>query len=220
MSRSRASVLSALLLTSAFVSLAAQAQHPSTAAQADNYAVYILERSKSPVNQQIMALIGKKDFKGLRNLIKKGTSIDEADNKGCRPIHYAAYMGSLEAMKIFAANRADLKASTFGRWSALHYAALGGHTEVIDFLVASGVPIDIVDSGGESPLFYAVESGHMATVQWLIEHGANINHENRKGDTPLSVAIENGHRRLVEYLRQLGAAERSGEAQDTRGAIE
>lgn len=197
-SLSRAAVLAATLLLGVLYSGISSAEHTS-------YAIRILETSTSPLNRGVMTLIGNKDYKGLRQLIANQTRVNEADNKGCRPIHYAAYMGSVEAVKLFMEYKVDLKASTFGNWTALHYAALAGHLDVVDFLVSAGVPIDVVDAGGESPMFYAVEYGHAAVVQWLVTHGANVNHENRKGETPLSVAEENGNKRLIGYLQMVGA---------------
>lgn len=189
---------SALLIVAPHSASVLAAGHPP-------YAIAILEVTESPLNRQVAGLIGKKNIKQLQELLAHGAAIDSADYKGVRPIHYAAFLGSVEAMKLFAERGADLKANTFGGWTALHYAAFGGHSRVAEFLVAAGIPIDIRDAGGESPLFYAIESGDLAMVHWLVSHGANINHENNGGETPLSQAIEAHYPQIAGYLQKLGA---------------
>ncbi|HLA34248.1 MAG TPA: ankyrin repeat domain-containing protein [Rhodocyclaceae bacterium] len=200
MSLSRSVVLSAFSLFTASFAATALADHPT-------YAVSILQNSYSPVNQQVMALIGQKNLKGLKEVLKKPGSVNVADNKGARPAHYAAHMGNLDAMKLFVSLGADVKATTFGGWTTLHYAVAAGHADLAEYLIAHGVAIDAKDVGGESPLFYGVESGNTTIAEWLIKRGANVNHENSKGETPLSVA--KGHKmvKMIELLQKLGGKE-------------
>ncbi|OHC65828.1 MAG: hypothetical protein A3H93_17250 [Rhodocyclales bacterium RIFCSPLOWO2_02_FULL_63_24] len=193
-----------ILLRSALLIVASH----SASSLAQNYPPYpvaILETTELPLNRQVVGLIDKKDLTQLQELLARGVDINRADYKGVRPIHYAAFLGSVEAMKLFAERGADLKANTFGGWTALHYAAFGGHRQVAEFLVAAGLPIDVRDSGGESPLFYAIQVGDLTMVHWLVSHGADINHENNGGDTPLSHAIEKQKPQIVGYLQKLGA---------------
>lgn len=42
----------------------------------------------------------KGDVKILRKLLKKGCSIDVADNRGWMPIHEAAYHNSIECLRV------------------------------------------------------------------------------------------------------------------------
>jgi len=102
MSRSRPAILAALLLIAAAYSATSLADHPP-------YAVGILVGTESPVNRQVIALIVNKDYKQLQELVSKGININTPDNKGGRLIHFAAHMGSIEAVKIFANLGADRK---------------------------------------------------------------------------------------------------------------
>lgn len=198
MSLLRSAILSAMLVIAASYSPLSLADHHP-------YAVGILEGTESQVNRQVIDLIRKQDFKQLREMFAKGVRVNVADNKGGRPIHFAAFMGSVEAVKVLADLGADLKATTFGGWTTLHYAAYGGHSQVADFLIKAGIPVDVPDSGGESPLYYAIETGNLVMTEWLISHGADINHENYKGETPLDTALGTPHKQLVEYLKKRGA---------------
>lgn len=191
-------VLTALVLASTFFAPVALAGHQA-------YAVTILEQSKAPLNRQVMGMIAKKDYTALEKLVKTDININEADTKGVRPVHYAAYLGDTEAMDILIKGGVNLTGKTFGGWTALHYAAHTGHVEMSKFLVSHGVPIEVKDTGGETALFYAVEGGWVPVVQWFIDNGADVNNGNNKGETPLDVAKENKHPKLIEILEKAGA---------------
>jgi ankyrin repeat protein len=194
----RSLILSTLFLASAIYAPVAMADHQA-------YAVSILEESKSPLNRQAMLLITQKDYVGLEALLKQAENINAADAKGVRPVHYAAYMGSTEAMNLLIKHGAALTGATFGGWTTLHYAAHGGHVEMSKLRVSNGVPIEVKDTGGETALFYAVEKNMTSVVQWLLANGANVNNGNNKGEMPLDVAKANQYGLMIELLKNAGA---------------
>ena len=171
-------------------------------AEHDKFATSILNRTKNPINIKVHQLILQKKFKELDQLFADGADPNTKDNKWVSPIHYAASLGSLEAMQILAKRGANLLASPFGGWSPLHYAASGGHVEVAQFLIANGVPPDNRDIGGETPLFYAVEAKNLTMIKWLVEYGADPNQANNQHVTPLSLAKELRLKEIETYLQQ------------------
>lgn len=195
----------ALLVAPVFSAVAVEAVH-------QNYAISILQTTTSPLNRQFATLITRKDYAGLQKLLKETKNVNETDLKGVAPVHYAASMGSVEAMKLLIAQRVDIKAKTFGGWTPLHYAAHGGHSEMVQLLVRAGHPVNIKDSGGETALFYAVEGNQVQVVRWLIDNGADVNADNNQGEMPLSVAKKNNFQEIASMLEKAGAKE--GEALD------
>ncbi|MBK7001621.1 MAG: ankyrin repeat domain-containing protein [Rhodoferax sp.] len=195
----------ALLVAPVFSAVAVEAGH-------QNYAIAMLQATTSPLNRQFATLVTRKDYAGLQKLLKETKNINETDLKGVAPVHYAASMGSVEAMKLLIARRVDLKAKTFGGWTPLHYAAHGGHGEMVQLLVREGHPVNIRDSGGETALFYAVEGNQVQAVRLLMANGADVNADNNQGEMPLSVARKNNFKEIADMLQQAGAQE--GEALD------
>lgn len=185
--------------------LAAVIYAPLVLADHQAYAVSILEQSKNPLNGQVMRLIVQKDYKGLELLLTQVKDINEADVNGVRPVHYAAYLGSTDAMNLLNKHGASLSAATFGGWTTLHYAAHAGHVDMSNLLLSKGVPIEVKDTGGETALFYAVENNRVSVVQGLLAKGANVNNGNNKGEMPLDVAKEHRYAPIIELLKNAGA---------------
>lgn len=194
----RTFMLSTLCLAAAIYSPVVLADHQA-------YAVSILEESKSLLNRQVMRLIVQKDYKGLESLLTQVTDVNVADVNGVRPVHYAAYMGSTDAINLLNKHGASLSAATFGGWTTLHYAAHAGHVEMSNLLLSKGVPIEVKDTGGETALFYAVENNRISVVQGLLANGANVNNGNNKGEMPLDVAKEHRYAPIIELLKKAGA---------------
>lgn len=195
----------ALLIAPVFPAVAVEAGH-------QNYAISVLQNTVSPLNRQFATLVTRKDYAGLQKLLKQTRNINETDLKGVAPIHYAASMGSVEAMQLLIDNRADIKLKTIGGWTPLHYAAHGGHVDMVQLLVRAGHPVNIKDSGGETALFYAVEGNQVPVVRWLIDNRADVNADNNQGEMPLSVAKKNNFQEIASMLEKAGAKE--GEALD------
>ncbi|MBF0146942.1 MAG: ankyrin repeat domain-containing protein [Magnetococcales bacterium] len=166
------------------------------------FPVSILDSSQNAINQKFRDLVAANKIDELRAFIA-ANDMNTMDSKRVSPIHYAAYLGNVAAMRMLIQRGVNVWATVFGGWSALHYAAFGGHPEIANLLISMGVPVDIRDVGGESPLFYAVEGGHPKMVRWLVEHGANIRLPNTKNETPLEIGLASNDTEIAEYFKAL-----------------
>ncbi len=88
-------------------------------------------------------------------------------------LHYAAYGGHAEAVKVLLARGADPdSASTLG-YTPLHHAAFWGYVDVTLLLLRTGkVRVDAQDEKGQTPLFLATWNGHLKTVLALLKSGS------------------------------------------------
>ncbi|XP_060043640.1 ankyrin repeat and SOCS box protein 3 isoform X2 [Erinaceus europaeus] len=132
------------------------------------------------------------NVKVLRKLLKKGRSIDVADNRGWMPIHEAAYHNAVECLRMLI--RADssenyIKTKTFEGFCALHLAASQGHWKIVQILLEAGADPNITTSEETTPLFL----------------GANVNCQALDKATPLFIAAQEGHTACVELLLSNGA---------------
>ncbi|XP_045301998.1 ankyrin repeat and SOCS box protein 3 isoform X3 [Leopardus geoffroyi] len=118
------------------------------------------------------------NVKVLRKLLRKGRSVDVADNRGWMPIHEAAYHNSVECLRMLIhadSSENYIKTKTFEGFCALHLAASQGHWKIVHILLEAGADPNATTSEENTPLFLAVENGHIDVLRLLLRYGANVN---------------------------------------------
>ncbi|XP_006881078.1 PREDICTED: ankyrin repeat and SOCS box protein 3 [Elephantulus edwardii] len=118
------------------------------------------------------------NVKVLRKLLKRGRSVDVADNRGWMPIHEAAYHNSVECLRMLIhadSSENYIKTRTFEGFCPLHLAASQGHWKIVQILLKAGADPNEMTLEETTPLFIAVENGQMDVLKMLLRHGANVN---------------------------------------------
>ena len=116
---------------------------------------------------------------------------------------------TLNYLKHFVSQEADVNAKTENGWTPLHFAAWKGNLEAVKLLTAKDADVnvkmkygypssaptekyqrswDINLAGGKTPLYFAVESGNLEIVKLLVSKGADVNAQNDNGITPFEIA--------------------------------
>uniref|UniRef100_A0A2K6F7D6 Ankyrin repeat and SOCS box containing 3 n=1 Tax=Propithecus coquereli TaxID=379532 RepID=A0A2K6F7D6_PROCO len=169
------------------------------------------------------------NVKVLRKLLRKGRSVDVADNRGWMPIHEAAYHNSIECLRMLIhadSSENYIKAKTFEGFCALHLAASQGHWKIVQILLEAGADPNATTLEETTPLFLAVENAQIDVLRLLLRHGANVNGSHSMCGwnslhqaafqanvncqaldkaTPLFIAAQEGHTKCVELLLSSGA---------------
>nr|XP_023887712.1 ankyrin repeat-containing protein ITN1-like [Quercus suber] len=138
--------------------------------------------------------ITRADF--VRKISEKfPNAILKADDFGWTPLHYAAYFGSLEVVKLFLENNNISLACERDKqgMSALHISAKKGHHDVMRAIIEKfPYTCELLDNRGRTALHHAVESGSTAAVNKLLSSLAFqdlINEqENDEGNTAMHLA--------------------------------
>ncbi|XP_057627524.1 ankyrin repeat and SOCS box protein 3 isoform X2 [Chionomys nivalis] len=162
------------------------------------------------------------NVKILRKLLKKGRSVDVADNRGWMPIHEAAYhnsveclqmllhtaveSGQIDVLKLLLQHGANVNGfHSMCGWNSLHQASFQGNAEIIKLLLKNGADRECQDDFGITPLFVAAQYGKLESLNILMSSGANINCQALDKATPLFIAAQEGHIKCVELLLSGGA---------------
>ena len=95
---------------------------------------------------------------------------------GFTPLHFAAFLGTVECAAVLLGVGADPAAMASGAMTVqpLHSAAASGNLGVSRPLLDAGAPIEATQSGGFTPLHEAAHRGDAALVALLLERGAML----------------------------------------------
>ncbi|XP_065621225.1 ankyrin repeat-containing protein At5g02620 [Quercus suber] len=132
----------------------------------------------------------------VRKMLDKfPNAIMKADDFGWTPLHYAAYFGNFEVVKLFLENNNISLASKrdIQGMSALHISAREGHCDVMSAIIETfPYTCELLDNRGRTALHLAAESGRTKAVKILLSSSAFrdlINdQENEKGNTAMHLA--------------------------------
>ena len=108
------------------------------------------------------------------------------------PLHYAAFCGLHEVVKVLAIERPqDVNSRSFtGEETPLHLTSREGHVDLSRLLIKHGADVAAQNEDGMTPLHGASGVGHVDVARLLIEHGADVAAQDKDGSTPLHRASE------------------------------
>jgi uncharacterized protein len=174
----------------------------SVSAIALSFAVVINAQSAAPIANA--AQNGDRDT--VRELLKKGADVNEAQGDGSTALHWAAIKGDAEMAKMLLYAGANVRATTrIGAYTPLYLAARGGYSDVVAVLLTSGADAKAVTSNGTTPLMIAAAAGDTKSINSLVENGAEIDATETKGETPLMFAAAFNRLDAVKLLLAKGA---------------
>ncbi|KAK7825023.1 ankyrin repeat-containing protein [Quercus suber] len=146
------------------------------------------------ISEYISSTMSPRHF--VRKMLDKfPNAIMKADDFGWTPLHYAAYFGNFEVVKLFLENNNISLASKrdIQGMSALHISAREGHCDVMSAIIETfPYTCELLDNRGRTALHLAAESGRTKAVKILLSSSAFrdlINdQENEKGNTAMHLA--------------------------------
>ncbi len=124
-------------------------------------------------------------------LVKAHADVNTANPMdGWTPFHVAVAGGSIAMVKHLLKLKADPKAVTSARLSAVHIAASYDHAHLIPLLVSPYECELVVDGHAVfdrqfTPLHFAAQACHLATIRALLEFKASVDEVDASGVTPL-----------------------------------
>ncbi|XP_025909679.1 caskin-1 [Nothoprocta perdicaria] len=129
-----------------------------------------------------------------------------------RPLHYAAWQGKKEPMKMVLKAGSSVNIPSDEGQIPLHLAAQHGHYDVSEMLLQHQSNPCIMDNSGKTPLDLACEFGRVGVVQLLLNSNMCAallepkpgDATDPNGTSPLHLAAKNGHIDIIRLLLQAG----------------
>ncbi|GFO25172.1 transient receptor potential cation channel subfamily a member 1 [Plakobranchus ocellatus] len=140
--------------------------------------------------------IGGDFIKDIKNLL------NERDDFGCSPLHYASKEGHLLALDDLIRMGAVLNPKNNQKQSPFHFAARYGRYNTCRRLLDSMYGPNIInetDGSGLTALHIAAQNGHTKVIQLLLQRGAVVNKDN-EDNTPLHHAASEGWTHSMRVL--------------------
>lgn len=152
------------------------------------------------------SLVG--DVRRLSVLIGKDPGLLAARHPfGWTPLHFAAFGGSLDAVKLLLDKGAALDPRSHNRFhnTPLQTALLCSEGVVVAHLLGRGADPNVRQGEGFAPLHDAAFAGRIDLLQLLLDHGSDLNPRSDDGETPLATAERKGKTKAAGFLRARGA---------------
>lgn len=108
--------------------------------------------------------------------------LNEKDNTGCSPLHYASREGHIRSLENLIRLGACINLKNNNNESPLHFAARYGRFNTVKQLLDSEKGTFIInecDGTGRTPLHIASQQGHTRVVQLLLNRGALLHRDHR-----------------------------------------
>ncbi|XP_055707282.1 transient receptor potential cation channel subfamily A member 1 isoform X3 [Phlebotomus papatasi] len=131
--------------------------------------------------------------------------LNEKDNTGCSPLHYASREGHIKSLENLIRLGACINLKNNNNESPLHFAARYGRFNTVRQLLDSEKGTFIInesDGEGLTPLHIASQQGHTRVVQLLLNRGALL-HRDHNGRNPLHLAAMSGYTQTIELLHSV-----------------
>jgi transient receptor potential cation channel subfamily A member 1 len=108
--------------------------------------------------------------------------LNEKDNTGCSPLHYASREGHIRSLENLIQLGACINLKNNNNESPLHFAARYGRFNTVKQLLDSEKGTFIInecDGEGLTPLHIASQQGHSRVVQLLLNRGALLHRDHK-----------------------------------------
>jgi len=161
-------------------------------------------------NELLLLSAEKGDLENVMKALKEGADPNIVDDRGMRPLLWAALRGHFAVVKYLAENGAGINDTNHADWTPLMQASMEGHLEIVKYLIAKGADVNARTIVSGTALMFSSGNGHIDVVRYLLENGADIKiqiegTEDDDGMTALDYAIQYGHPQIAMLLREHGA---------------
>ncbi|XP_029450129.1 ankyrin repeat domain-containing protein 53 [Rhinatrema bivittatum] len=141
----------------------------------------------------------------LQYILENENNVDRADTQGFTAIHFAAFHGRLECLKLLHEKyNVDVNLPSKAGWRPIHLALnRKSRTQALNcvrYLIEKGANINVCAEGKVTPLHQASREGLHECITALVEAGADVHAKNAQGHKPIDICKLWCHRNCARYL--------------------
>ena len=141
----------------------------------------------------------------MQLLLKNGAQVNETDENGNSPLHYAAQGGHDHLATMLLDSNVNVEAKNKSQISALEQAAAKGHENFVRLLLDRGAEVSSKPGFRDNALYGASLNGSTTLVGLLLNAGADVHTQGGKYGNALQAASYNGKEAVVRLLLAAGA---------------
>ncbi|MBC6415998.1 MAG: ankyrin repeat domain-containing protein [Bdellovibrionales bacterium] len=177
-------------------------------------------------NPSFFFAVEAKDVERIENLIALGFDVNERDDRGQTPLHYASRYGILnKVVKALLKAGAEVNATDKNGYTPLHITSLYGsdNLDVMKTLLEAKAEVNVKDNKGNTPLYWAVVFQRIDKVKVLLEFGADPSIKNKNEGTPYDIDIirfaERVGRDIAVLLKKAEEIRNQNKCRETFGSV-
>ncbi len=163
----------------------------------------------SPASSRKTALMQaarRGDTERVRDLLRRGAAVNEANGNGGTALMYAVLGGHSAIVDLLIGHGAQINAQGVNGWGALMIACAKGHVSIVSRLLRAGADVNLPDMYGWTPLMRAIYEKRGDTAAMLIAvDDIELDAVNDHRTTALHIAAIVGDRATARLLLAHGA---------------
>jgi ankyrin repeat protein len=141
----------------------------------------------------------------MMTAIKSVTKISMLSSDGFSAIHYAAYTGDIDMIKLLLKKGVKLNTKDYQDNTALHYAIANKQDNTARYLLTNGIASnDALSDGGIALTHLAAITGNLSMLQELLKRGNKITFKDSREMNTLSYALMSGNLETIEFVLNQG----------------
>jgi ankyrin len=120
-----------------------------------------------------------------------GIDVNDVDINGVSPLHCAAGMSNMSALRVLVELGADIDSQTRNGRTPLHWVGESYNPDeaCARFLLARGADFQLIDNDGDSPLHWTARCDNTTVMRSLLALGGDLDKPNGDGDTARTLAF-------------------------------
>lgn len=147
------------------------------------------------------------DLEGVRELLEsKSVRIGIKERNSREAIHYAAYSGKCDMVKLLLEFRAKVTAEDESKMQPVCFAAAAGHVECVKLLLELRSKAEQRAKGNVHILHNTAGSGHLETLALLLDRRAQVDPVDSNGIKPIDLASNRNQKHCVRFLELITAS--------------
>lgn len=151
----------------------------------------------------VMDVAINKDENYLKYLEQKGVNLEKVDFPHYTPLHLAAILDNIEAVRLLVRNGADVNIIARDGSKPLHYTSYK-NSKIMNLLISAGSSLEVRDINRKTPMDIACEHHFYPGMALLLRKGAELHLPGKDVEKIILNAVKRGNSGLIKAMVDRG----------------